>query len=71
MIRQKRGAGYYYAYELHAKKTDGGSFKQYYYPDEYEELLVVKQTIEKLGYTNIRVVEREWHKGKKRRYANG
>lgn len=71
MIREKRGAGYYYAYDLIAKKTNGTDFRQSYYEDEYEEMLVDKETIIRLGYTNVHIVERTWHKNKKRRYGNG
>lgn len=71
MIRQKRGAGYYYAYDLTAKKPDGTKFRQSYYADEFNEMMIDKATIIELGYKDVKVIERTWHKNKKRSYNNG
>lgn len=69
MIRPTRGAGYFFAYDLVATKTNGTKFKQSYYDDEFDELLVDKKTIEELGYTNVKIVERNWHKKGTRKYG--
>ena len=68
MINIKRGAGVWFAYDLLAVSPTGKNYKQGYYEDEYNVAKVDMQTLEKLGYTNVRLIEREWHKKKKRSY---
>lgn len=69
MIRPKRGAGVWYAYDLTAiHNYTGKKFKQSYYEDEVEVLRIDAETLHKLGYTDIKIIEREWHKNKTRRY---
>ena len=68
MINQRRGAGVWFAYDLKAISPVGKVFTQGYYEDELEVVKVDAETLEKLGYKEVKIVERKWHKEKKRRY---
>lgn len=68
MIKMNRGAGVWFAYDLVALSPTGKRYRQGYYEDEYEELKVDADTLTKLGYKDVKIIEREWHKKKKRSY---
>lgn len=68
MINVKRGAGVWYAYDLIAISPVGKSYRQSYYPDEFEVAEVDADTLKKLGYKDVKIIERTWHKNKKRSY---
>ena len=68
MINQRRGAGVWFAYDLKAVSPVGKNFTQGYYEDELEVIKIDAETLRKLGYTDVSIVERKWHKDKKRRY---
>ena len=68
MINQRRGAGVWFAYDLKAISPVGKVYKQGYYEDELEEAKVDADTLIKLGYRDVTLTERKWHKEKTRRY---
>lgn len=68
MINQRRGAGVWFAYDLKAISPVGKVYKQGYYEDELEEAIVDADTLIKLGYSDVTITERKWHKENKRRY---
>lgn len=68
MINIKRGAGVWYAYDITAISTAGKKYRQSYYEDELEVAKVDAETLKQLGYKNVVLKEREWHKKGARRY---
>ena len=70
VINIKRGAGVWFAYDLMAVSPVGRIYKQGYYEDEYETAKVDADTLEKLGYTDVKIVERDWHKRRTRKYGH-
>lgn len=67
MINAKRRSAIWFAYDLKAITTTGMKFEQGYYEDEYEEAIVDAETLRKLGYANVTLTEREWHKERRKR----
>jgi len=68
MINIRRGAGVWYAYDLTAISPLGKTYRQSYYEDELEVAQIDAETLVKLGYHDVKVIERKWHKEKRRRY---